>query len=230
MALKHTMVYNSQKEILIMPEYGRNVQLLVNYAKTIEDPEYRQALVEKLIRLMHQMHPINRQIDDYLAKLWKHVFRISNYELEVIPAVGEIPTRKAMLKKPDKVSYPLNDTKFRHYGNNVQLLVKKALEMEEGPKRDGFIAVIGSYMKLAYRTWNKDHYVSDEVVKNDLKALSKGKLSLDDNILLDQLGSNNPQSSNSNKRRKRPHHSNSGKSSGGSNYRGNRNGKHKHKK
>ena len=230
MALKHSMVYNSQKEILIMPEYGRNVQLLVKHAKTVEDDEYRQALVEKLIRLMHQMHPINRQIDDYLAKLWKHIFRIANYDLDVTPAVGEMPTRKAMLKKPDKVEYPASDTKFRHYGNNVQLLVKKALSMDPGPKRDGFTAVIGSYMKMAYRTWNRDHYVSDEVVKNDLKAMSKGLLTIDDSVILDQLGnSSSNNNNNSNKRRNNKRSNSHNKNS--NNYRGSRNNhKNKYKK
>ncbi len=142
------MEYNSDRELLIMPEYGRNVQLLVNHAKTIEDPEYRQAFVERLIELMYQMNPQNKNVEDYRVKLWKHVFQIAQFDLDVVPLLGDIPTEEDARKKPDRVSYPHNDTRFRHYGHNVQKLIEKALQMEEGPIREGFLNVIGSYIKL----------------------------------------------------------------------------------
>lgn len=191
------MTYNSQREDLVIPEYGRNVQMLINYAKTIEDPAYRQAFVERLVRLMHQMHPQNKNIEDYIDKLWNHVFRIANFDLEVTPPNGIKPTPENVYKKPEKVEYPQMDTKYKHYGNNVQRLIEKALSMEKGPKRQAFVSVIGNYMKLAYKTWNKEHYVSDEIIKNDLESLSDGELVLKDNTSLDTL-------SNSNRRRKRP--------------------------
>jgi len=211
----HSMEYNSQKDLLIIPEYGRNVQLLIEYAKTIEDPEYRQAFTEKVVNLMHQMHPQNRNIEDYRARLWQHVFRIADYELDVMPPSGVLPTPEEYRKKPEQVEYPSFDTKYRHYGSNVQSLIKKAKEMEPGPKRDGFIAVIGSYMKLAYRTWNKEQYISDEVIKNDLEKLSDGVLILTSNASLDNLSDFNSGNSGTNRRRKRPSQNN-GKNSGGS--------------
>ncbi len=183
------MEYNSAREDLIIPEYGRNVQKLINYAKTIEDPDYRQKFVESVVDLMQQMHPQSRNIDDYRDRLWKHVFRIAKYELDVIPPSGKKPSPEDSRKRPEKVDYPVMEAKFRHYGHNVQQLIKKALSMPEGPKRDGFVAVIGSYMKLAYRTWNKEHYVSDDVIKTDLESLSNGELTLDDSASIDQLSS-----------------------------------------
>jgi len=197
----HNMEYNSEKEILVIPEYGRNIQMLVNYAKTIEEPEFRQAFAEKIVDLMQQMHPQNRNIEDYQSKLWKHLFKIAKYDIEVIPSNGDKPSIQDDVKKPKRVEYPKMRTKFRHYGNNVQTLIDKALAMEEGPIKDGFVQTIGNYMKLAYRTWNKEHYVSDEIIKNDLKTLSGGKLSLEDGESLDNL-------SNANRRRKRPNGSN----------------------
>ena len=194
---EHNMEYNSSRENLIIPEYGRHIQNLVNHAKSIEDPELRQEFAHRIIGLMMQMHPQNRSIDDYREKMWKHLFRIANYELDVVLPEGIHPSPEDAKKHPEKVPYPKIETKFRHYGNNVQKLINKALAMDEGPVRDGFVAVIGSYMKLAYRTWNKEHYVSDEVIKNDLKSLSGGKLELAEEISLDNLGS-------SNRRRKRP--------------------------
>ena len=74
--------------------------------------------------------------------------------------------------------YPATATRFRHYGNNIQALIQKAIAMPEGPKREGFVEVIASYMKLAYKTWNKEHFVSDDVVKDDLEILSDGQLEL----------------------------------------------------
>lgn len=175
---EHNMEYNSQKDILEMSEYGRNIQMMVDYAKTIEDPEYRQAFAERIILLMHQMHPQNRSIDDYRAKLWKHIFRIADYELDVVPTEGETPKKEDKLKRPQGMDYPEKAARFRHYGHNVQKLIEKALQMEDGPVKDGFVSAIGSYMKLAFRTWNREHFVSDEAIIADLESYSKGKLKL----------------------------------------------------
>ena len=181
------MEYNSQRELLIIPEYGRNIQRLILHSKSIEDDEERQEFVEKVLKLMQQMHPQNRNIEDYKERLWKHVFRIADYDLKVSPPSGIIPTPEDYKKKPEKIAYPKAEARFRHYGNNVQQLIKKALTMEEGPKLLGFIKVIGSYTKLAYKTWNKEHYVSDEIIKNDLLTLSDGKLILPEDTSIDDL-------------------------------------------
>ena len=186
----HNMEYNSQKEMLEMNEYGRNIQMMVQYAKTIEDREYRQAFVEKIITLMHQMHPQNRSIDDYRAKLWKHIFRIADYDLDVMPFDGEIPTKQDKFKKPAAMDYPVITSRFRHYGHNVQKLIEKALKMEDGPIKDGFVSAIGSYMKLAFRTWNREHFVSDEAIIADLESYSKGKLKLAEGSTFNNLSNN----------------------------------------
>ena len=198
---EHNMEYNSQKDLLVIPEYGRNVQLLIEHAKTIEKPDFQQAFVEKIVNLMHQMHPQNRNIDDYREKLWKHIFRIAEYQLNVSPPSGIIPSPDDIVKKPEMISYPHSGTKKRHYGQNVHSLIEKALAMEPGPVRQGFVNVIGTYMKLAYKTWNREHYVSDEVIKSDLQSLSNGEFVLDANISLDKLA--NTGGNNRNKRSKR---------------------------
>ncbi len=203
------MEYNSDREGLIIPEYGRNVQKLIKHAKTIENPKIRQRFVEKVVDMMMQMHPQNRNVDDYREKLWKHVFRIANYELDVVPPFGEIPKPDDIRKHPEKVGYPVSEAKFRHYGHNVQVLIKKALAMPPGPKRDGFVNVIASYMKLAYKTWNKEHYVSDDIIKGDLESLSQGQLTLHEDTAIDNLSRTMD--------RRRPMQNNSGKRPGGPN-------------
>ena len=203
----HNMEYNSEKEALIIPEYGRNVQLMINYGRDIEDDSYRQAFAERIIELMHQMNPQNKSIDDYRDKLWKHLFRIAKFDINVNTPNGEVPTPESVKKKPQKVNYPLNFARYRHYGNNVQQMIKKAIAMPEGPKRSGFVTVIGSYMKLAYKTWNRDHYVSDEIIKNDLKTLSEGKLAIDSSVTnLDTLGGGNTNTGNSRRKTKKNSH------------------------
>lgn len=201
--MKHTMEYNSSKDDLIIPEYGRNVQQLIEHAKAIENTEERQAFVEKIVELMMQMHPQNRNLDDYRDKMWRHVFRIAQFDLDVEPPNGHKPTAAEAFKKPDKVPYPKNEARYRHYGDNVQKLIDKAIAMEEGPKREGFAAVIGSYMKLAYRTWNKEHFVSDDIIKNDLETLSEGKLIMDDDASIENLAQNKSNSNNNNNNRRR---------------------------
>ena len=191
------MTYNSQKELLIIPEYGRNVQTLIRHAREIENLEERQSFVEEVVNLMMQMHPQNRNLDDYRTKMWKHVFRIADYDLPgVFPPNGIIPTPEDVRKQPDRIPYPKKETRYRHYGQNVQILINRALEMEPGPIKEGFVQVIGSYMKLAYRTWNKDTYVSDDVIVGDLHNLSNGKLELIEDASLDGL-------TQANKRRRR---------------------------
>src|SRR5690606_9479571 len=105
---EHNMEYNSQKETLEIPEYGRNIQMLIKQAMTIEDPGYRQAFVEAIVELMLQMSPQNRNIEELRMKMWYHVFRITNYEIDVMPPNGEKPSPESRFKKPDRVRYPAN--------------------------------------------------------------------------------------------------------------------------
>jgi hypothetical protein len=117
--------------------------------------------------------------------------------LEAYTPSGDVPRPEDAKKKPERVPYPLQDTRFRHYGNNVQVLIRRALEMEPGAIKDGFVQAIGSYMKLAYKTWNKEHFVSDDIIKNDLAILSGNKLSLEDASSIDNLANANKNRGNS---------------------------------
>ena len=181
------MEYNSEKELLVLPEYGRNIQMMIDFVKTIENKPERQAYANKVIGLMNQMNPQNRSSEDQEVKLWKHFFQIADFEIDVDPPEGIDVSRETAMKRPEHVGYPHSEAHFRHYGHNIQELIQKALEMPDGLKRKGFVEVIGAYMKLAYRTWNKDHFVSDDNIKSDLKKLSKGKLEIDSHVSLDHL-------------------------------------------
>jgi len=190
------MTYNSQEDILIISEYGRNIQNLVRHTKTIEDQEERQAFAERVIDLMYQMNPQSRNVLEYRTKLWNHFFKIGGYDIDVLPPSGTKPTQEEVEIKPDIVEYPTKEKEFRHYGHFVRVLMDKAIAMEEGPSKEEFVEIIASFMKLAYKNWNREHYVSDEIILEDLKSLSKGKLSVSENTSLDTLTSavrNKPQ-------------------------------------
>nr|MBP6827176.1 DUF4290 domain-containing protein [Saprospiraceae bacterium] len=171
--------YNTEKELIQFPEYGRSIQEMLQYAKTIEDQYKRQKTVEAIIGLMMQLNPSGtRNLDDYRDKLWNHAVAITNYELDVTPPPGVLILREEDRPKAEPIGYPASATRFRHYGNSIQALIQKAIEMPDGLKKEGFVEVIASYMKLAYKTWNREHYVSDDVVKEDLEILSDGQLIL----------------------------------------------------
>lgn len=181
------MSYNTGQELLIMPEYGRNVQQLVRHAQQISDPVYRQSFCEEIVDLIQQLYPQSKNVEDYKEKLWCHLFQIAKYKLDAKTPSGVVPTPESVRIKIDRVPYPVQDNRYRHYGNHVQVLIRKAMVMEPGPIKDGFVNTIGSYMKMAYRTWNREHFVSDEIIKTDLKTLSNGQLSLDDDSRIDGL-------------------------------------------
>jgi hypothetical protein len=171
--------YNTERSHIRFPEYGRSIQEMIIHAKAIENPGLRQKTVESIVGLMIQLGPSgNKNMDDYREKLWNHVFEIANYELDVTPPPGIIIRRAEERAKAAPLGYPASATRYRHYGNSIQALIKKAIEMPEGSKKEGFVEVIASYMKLAYKTWNKEHYVSDDIVKEDLENLSDGQLAL----------------------------------------------------
>ncbi len=173
------IAYNTERPDIQFPEYGRSIQEMLLHAKTIESPQKRQKTVESIIGLMIMLGPQgNRNMDDYREKLWNHVFALTNYELEVNVPAGIVIRREEDRAKPQPLGYPTSATRMRHYGNSVHALIEKAIAMPEGPKREGFVEVIASYMKLAYKTWNKEHYVSDDIVKEDLEILSNGQLVL----------------------------------------------------
>jgi len=199
------MEYNSTTDILIIPEYGRNVQKLINHAKTIEDKVERQRFVEQIVKLMKQMNPISGSLIEANQKFWSHVFTIADYDLDVDAPEGAITTREAATAKPPKLEYPERSSTFRHYGINVKKMIDVALAMKDAEKKDMYIRVIGSYMKLAYKNWNREHYVSDEIIKEDLRVMTDGAINLDAKTHLDMLLNSQPkpQQNNNNRRSSR---------------------------
>jgi len=177
--------YNTSRERLILPEYGRNVQKLVKHIATITNREERNLYAQALIQVMGNLNPHLRDINDFKHKLWDHLAIISDFKCDY-DSPYPIPTSDIITEKPKRVSYGTNNPRFKHYGKNVEHLIEKACKMEEGQDRQDFILILANMMKRFYFIWNKET-IADEVILNDLRELSKGKLSLPMDTRLEEI-------------------------------------------
>ncbi len=168
------MEYNTIRSKMLMPEYGRNVQRMVEYLMTIEDPERRLRNAEAIIELMGTLNPHLKTIEDYKHKLWDHLHQMTDFKLEVASPYPA-PLREDILKKPEPIPYPQDSIRNRHFGKNFSSLLQKALAETDPEKRQGFTQTLGYYMKLAYTNWHKEP-VHDDMIKNELAELSNGLL------------------------------------------------------
>ncbi|MCG8701802.1 MAG: DUF4290 domain-containing protein [Bacteroidales bacterium] len=168
--------YNTSRQKLILPEYGRNIQKMVNYIKTIEDRDHRNKLANSVVAVMGNLNPHLRDINDFKHKLWDHLAIISDFELD-IDYPYEIPRREMFIEPPRKVPYGTNPIRFKHYGRSIELMIKALIEMDEGDEKDELIGITANHMKKSYLTWNRES-VEDEVILNDMNRLAEGKLNL----------------------------------------------------
>ncbi|WP_162426988.1 DUF4290 domain-containing protein [Pontibacter pudoricolor] len=167
----------SFKQDLLLREYGRNVQDLVNHILTIEDRAERTRLSQLLINLMAKLNPQLRDTQDYQQKLWNHLYVMSGSQLDV-DAPYPLSAMEYLNDKPQRMHYPLETPKFKHYGQNVELLIQRATELEDEKEREAAIVSIGKLMKTLYRSYNKES-ITDDVILSDIRQLSKGKLNMD---------------------------------------------------
>lgn len=168
--------YNSQREHLIIPEYGRYVQNLINQITAIEDRERRNKGARYVISVLGNLNPHLRDVPDFQHKLWDQLFIMSDFKLD-IDSPYPIPTREVVQLKPDRLAYPQNFPKYRFYGNNIKYMIDVARKWEEGELKNALIIVIANHMKKCFLSWNKDT-VTDEVIFNHLLELSNGELNL----------------------------------------------------
>ncbi|MGO4294183.1 DUF4290 domain-containing protein [Chitinophaga sp. RAB17] len=168
------MEYNTTRNYLIMKEYGRNIQKMVEYLVTIEDDDERQRNAMAVIELMGTLNPHLRNVEDFRHKLWDHIFNISSFNLKV-ESPYPIPTIEKLRAKPDKLPYPKKYPRNRHFGKNLEMIIDKALHEENPDKKEGFTQCIGNYMKLAYTNWHKES-VHDDAIKAELLAITDNQL------------------------------------------------------
>ncbi len=203
------MDYNSSRSKLVLKEYGRHVQKIVENCVKEKDPVKRNIFAKEIIELMGQLNPHLRNVEDFRHKLWDHLFIMSDYKLDV-DSPYPIKGRAEIEKKPKPLPYPQSRIKYKHYGKNVEALVAKAVETKDAEKQAGFTQCIGNFMKLVYQNWSQEE-VNNETIKNDVRLLSKGKLQISDDQDIDSLARAN--------RIKKPQDNNNRKGGGGGKFR-----------
>ena len=198
--------YNTQREKLIISEYGRHIQKMVDYAANLNDRVERQKMAEGIIDLMGELNPHLRDVDDFKHKLWDHLFIMSDFKLDV-NSPYEKPELEKLYEKPEPLAYPNSKIRFNHYGKVVEMMILEACKMEEGELREKLTLAIANQMKKSYINWNRDS-VEDKLIFKQLKQLSNGQLSLSENTELASVavikkGNNNRKKKQNNKHRNR---------------------------
>lgn len=167
------MDYNSNRKKLALPEYGRNIQNMVDYLMTIEDRDKRNKSAQSVIDVMGNLYPYLRDVPEFKHKLWDHLAIMSDFKLD-IDYPYDPPSPDILTEKPSTVPYNQHHIKYRHYGRTMQLIIEEA-DRFEGEEREIIIEQIANHMKKSYLAWNKDA-VEDEMIFDDLKEMSGGKL------------------------------------------------------
>ncbi|MEM1001245.1 MAG: DUF4290 domain-containing protein [Bacteroidota bacterium] len=168
--------YNTEREHLIIPEYGRHVQKMVNHAKAEPSREERNRLAKAIISVMGNLQPHLRDVPDFQHKLWDQLFIMSNFELDV-DSPFEKPEKDVLNSRPEPLKYPQNHPKYRFYGNNIKIMIDEAIKWEDGKMKEALVYTIANHMKKCFLNWNKDT-VEDEVIFEHLYELSDGKINL----------------------------------------------------
>jgi molybdopterin converting factor small subunit len=176
--------YNTSRSRLILPEYGRNIQKMVEHILTIADRDERNQLAQAVIIIMGNMNPHLRDINDFKHKLWDHLAIMSDFRLD-IDYPYEIPRPEEFMEKPRQVSYNSKDIKFRHYGHIVESLIEEAVKLQDGDDKDTLIKLIANHMKKSYLAWNRDS-VTDEIIFNNLYEISGKRLVVKEGLKLSE--------------------------------------------
>jgi hypothetical protein len=168
--------YNSEREHLIIPEYGRHLQKLIEQAIALEDRDERNKAAKYIISVMGSLNPHLRDVPDFQHKLWDQIFIMADFKLDV-DSPYPIPSPEVLALKPERLAYPQNFPKYRFYGNNIKYMIDVANGWEDGELKNALIIVIANHMKKSFLSWNKDT-VKDEVIFEHLLEMSGGKINL----------------------------------------------------
>jgi len=162
---------------ILLKEYGRNIQDMVSYIMKIEDRDLRTKYAITCVELMRIINPNIKETQEHYTKLWDQLYIISNFQLDV-DSPFPMPEREVIGKKPNHVEYNSNKLFYKHYGKNIELVIQKAIAMEDPEEKEAAIIYLGRTMKKFYCTWNKEN-VEDDLIISHIHEMSKGKLQVD---------------------------------------------------
>ena len=174
--MKDNLEYNSVRENLIIPEYGRHIQKMIHHASSQKSKDERNKIAKSIISVMGNLQPHLRDVSDFQHKLWDQLFIMSDFDLDVDSPFDK-PKKEELLAKPDPLSYPQNFPKYRFYGNNIKIMIDEAVKWDSGDKKEALLYTIANHMKKCFLNWNKDS-VEDQVIFDHLYELSDSKIDL----------------------------------------------------
>jgi len=166
--------YNTNRPDMVIPEYGRNVQKMVEHAMSVEDRTERNKIAHAIISVMGQLQPHLRDIADFKHKLWDHLFVISDFKLDV-DSPYPIPEREILFEKPESMNYPKTENRYKHYGKSVKNLIDAAIAIDDKVEQSALVGVILNLMKKNYIMFNQES-VDDHLIISDLKTISLDQL------------------------------------------------------
>lgn len=184
--------YNTQREKLILPEYGREIQNMVDHAIQIEDRDERQRCAETIIGIMERMFPQNKENNDHQQKLWDHLALMSRFQLD-IDWPFDVQQAARIAVKPEPLSYPMTQIPVRHYGNMIFEMFEKLKNMDPGPERDELARMTANQMKRNLAQWSHGS-ADDEKVVSDIARFTDGIIQLDlDNFKFEKVEFKDPE-------------------------------------
>ena len=172
--IDYDLEYNAERPHLIIPEYGRHIQKLVDHCIALETKEERNTMALAIIDVMGNLQPHLRDVPDFKHKLWDQLYIMSDFKLDA-ESPYERPSKEELQEKPQPLAYPKSANKYRFYGNNIQIMIDTALTWDEGEMKEALVYSIANHMKKCFLNWNKDT-VEDDVIFNHLNELSNGKI------------------------------------------------------
>ena len=176
--LIENLEYNTIREELIIPEYGRHIQKMINYASSRESKEERNKLANSIISVMGNLQPHLRDVPDFQHKLWDQLFIMSDFKLDA-DSPFEKPSKEVLNAKPEPLSYPQSFPKYRFYGNNIKIMIDEAVKWDAGEMKEALVLTIANHMKKCFLNWNKDS-VKDQVIFDHLYELSETNIDIRD--------------------------------------------------
>ena len=171
-----SMEYNTTRPKMLIPEYGRNVQKMIDFAIKIPSKDERNKAARAIIEVMGQLNPHLRDVEDYRHKLWTHLMIMSDFRIDV-DSPYPMPKREEIDMKPDLLKYPKNKIRYGHYGHNVQKMIDNIVNIENDEERDIVTSRLANLMKKLYVSYNNEA-VENEVILEQLVELSDGKLQM----------------------------------------------------
>ena len=179
------MDYNTQREKLTMPEYGRYVQKMLQQVKEIPDKEKRNEQVRAVVNTMSILNPHLREMNDYKHKLWDHLFVISDFDLDIDTPYPK-PTFESFTSAPNRIELEDKPLKVNYYGRNIQNMAETLAQLPSGAERDEMVMALAYYMRKQYIIWNKDS-VADQTIFDDMALLSQGRLRVPDGFKMEEI-------------------------------------------